>query len=114
MTTPPPILDGPELAAVLDLEYDDFEDDLDQVAAAAVALIESLVRPATIAGNTIPAPILEAAISIGSEIWQARYAAAGQPVSVDFTPAPYRMSVWITRRVHALLGPYMNPGGMVG
>jgi hypothetical protein len=48
------------------------------------------------------------------EIFQARTAAGGQPVAVDFSPGPYRLSVWLTRRVMSLLGPYLNVGGMVG
>jgi hypothetical protein len=47
-------------------------------------------------------------------MYQARTAAGGQAVAVDFSPGPYRLSVWITRRVSALLGPYLNVKGLVG
>jgi hypothetical protein len=107
------IVDGETLAAVLDLDYDEFEDELDQVAHAADDLIRSLLHPDAL-DDGIPDPIKEAGISVGTEIWQARYATGGQAVAVDFSPAPYRMSVWITRRVHALLGPYLNVRGMIG
>jgi hypothetical protein len=108
-----PIVDGQILAAVLDLDYDEFDTELDQVAHAADDLVRSLLRPNVLAQG-IPDPIKEAGISVGTEIWQARYATGGQPVAVDFSPAPYRLSVWITRRVHALLGPYIDVRGMIG
>ena len=108
------LVDGQELADVLDLDYATDDDALDQVAQAASDIVQSLIAPLVFDANARPAAVIEATLAIGSEIWQARTAAGGQAVAVDFTPGPYRMSVWMTRRVMALLGPYPNVGGLVG
>ena len=106
------LLTGEDLADALQIEYvGDTIPVLDQVAAAATDLIESQITAAAILAE--PPLCKEAALSVGSEIFQARTAAGGETVSIDFTPGP-RMSVWITRRVMALLGPYLKPGGLVG
>lgn len=107
------LIDGEALAAALDVEYDEPIDlILDQVAEAADDIVASLIT--TTAYDDAKAACKEAAISVGVEIWQARTAAGGQAVAVDMSPGPYRLSVWMTRRVQALLGPYLRPGGMVG
>jgi hypothetical protein len=106
------LLTGEELAEALQLEYDEPLDDvLDQVAEAASDLIGYLITPAALLAE--PPACKEAALSVGSEIFQARTAAGGEAVAIDFTPAP-RMSVWVTRRVMALLAPYLNMKGVVG
>jgi len=106
------LLTGEELAEALQLEYDEPLDDvLDQVAEAASDLIGYLITPAALLAE--PSACKEAALSVGSEIFQARTAAGGEAVAIDFTPAP-RMSVWVTRRVMALLAPYLNMKGVVG
>lgn len=106
------LLTGEELADALQLEYaGDAIPVLDQVADAASDLIGYLITPAALIAE--PPACKEAALSVGSEIFQARTAAGGEAVGIDFTPAP-RMSVWVTRRVMALLGPYLAVGGMVG
>jgi hypothetical protein len=107
------LVTGEELADALDLEYVDPTDGvLDQVAEASDDIIGALIT--TAAYSAEPAACKEAAIAVGVEIFQARTASGGQAVSIDFTPGPYRLSVWLTRRVMSLLGPYMDPGGMVG
>ena len=107
------LLDGQELAAALDLDYvAPMDDVLDQVAEAADDIVGSLLTTTAYAAE--PAACKEAALSVGVEIFQARTAAGGQAVATDFSPGPYRLSVWMTRRVMALLGPYLNVGGMVG
>jgi len=107
------LVDGQELAAALDLDYTAPMDDvLDQVAEAADDIVGSLLTTTAYAAE--PAACKEAALSVGVEIFQARTAAGGQAVATDFSPGPYRLSVWMTRRVMALLGPYLNVGGMVG
>lgn len=106
------LLTGEELADALQLEYEgDAIPVLDQVAEAASDLIGYLITPAALTAE--PPACKEAALSVGSEIFQARTAAGGEAVGLDFTPAP-RMSVWVTRRVMALLAPYLDVGGMVG
>jgi hypothetical protein len=114
MPHPDPIIDGEALAELLDLDYTDYEDALDQVAEAASEIVESLLRPPIAHAPNKPAAVIEAALSVGAEIWQARTAAGGQPVSIDFTPGPYRLSVYITRRVSALLAPYLDTRNLVG
>ncbi len=114
MAHPDPIIDGTDLAELLELDHDDYEDALDQVAAAASDIVESLLREAVAHAVTKPPAVIEAALSVGAEIWQARTAAGGQPVSIDFTPGPYRMSVWMTRRITALLAPYSDTRTLVG
>jgi hypothetical protein len=107
------LVDGQELAAALDLDYlPPMDDVLDQVAEAADDIVGSLLTTTAYAAE--PAACKEAALSVGVEIFQARTAAGGQAVATDFSPGPYRLSVWMTRRVMALLGPYLNVGGMVG
>ena len=106
------LLTGEELADALQLEYEgDAIPVLDQVANAASDLIGYLITAAALEDEH-PA-CKEAALSVGSEIFQARTAAGGEAVAIDFTPAP-RMSVWVTRRVMALLAPYLNMRGVVG
>ena len=107
------LVTGQELADALDLDYlDPLDAVLDQVAEAADDVVGSLITAA--ADVAEPAACKEAALSVGVEMFQARTAAGGQPVATDFTPGPYRLSVWMTKRVHALLSPYMKVGGMVG
>ena len=107
------LVTGQQLADALQLDYDaPLDDVLDQVAEAADDIVGALIT--TGAYEVEPAPVKEAALAVGVEIFQARTAAGGQPVAADFSPGPYRLSVWLTRRVMSLLGPYMDPGGMVG
>ena len=106
------LLTGEELADALQLEYEgDAIPVLDQVADAASDLIGYLITAAAVIAE--PPACKEAALSVGSEIFQARTAAGGEAVAIDFTPAP-RMSVWVTRRVMALLAPYLDMKGVVG
>jgi hypothetical protein len=106
------LLTGLELADALQLEYvGDAVPVLDQVAEAASDLIGYLITATALLAE--PPACKEAALSVGSEIFQARTAAGGEAVAIDFTPAP-RMSVWVTRRVMALLAPYLDMKGVVG
>lgn len=107
------LVTGSELADALDLEYvDPIDAVLDQVAEASDDIVGALIT--TAAYSAEPAACKEAALSVGVEIFQARTAAGGQAVSIDYTPGPYRLSTWVTKRVMSLIGPYMNPSGMVG
>jgi hypothetical protein len=58
--------------------------------------------------------VLEAITMTSCDIWQARTATNGQPVGIDFTPAPYRMGRSLLSRVSGLLAPYMRIGTLVG
>jgi hypothetical protein len=107
------LVDGQELADNLDIEYDgDAVAVLDQVADAASLLIGYLIT--TVALQDEPAPCKEAAMSVAVEMFQARSSAGGEAISVDFTPGPYRLSVWLTRRVMGVLAPYLDMRGVVG
>ena len=106
------LVTGEELAAALDLDYDPPTEPYDQVAEAADDIVASLLTDA--AYELEPPACKEAALAVAVEIFQARTAAGGQAVATDFSPGPYRLSVWMTRRVMSLLGPYMNVTGMIG
>ena len=107
------LVTGQDLADALDLDYDaPIDDVLDQIAEAADDIVGSLITAAAYSGE--PAACKEAALSVGVEIFQARTAAGGQAVATDFSPGPYRLSLWLTKRVMALLAPYLKIGGMVG
>jgi hypothetical protein len=106
------LVTGEELATALDLDYDPPEEPYDQVAAAADDIVASLLTDA--AYELEPPACKEAALAVAVEIFQARTAAGGQAVATDFSPGPYRLSVWMTRRVMSLLGPYMDIKGMIG
>ena len=107
------LLTGAELAENLDIAY--VAPDaaiLDSVALAASDLIGYLITTTALA--TEPAACKQAAMSVGVEIFQARTSAGGEAISVDFTPGPYRLSVWLTKRVMALLTPYLDMKTQVG
>lgn len=106
------LVTGEDLAVALDLDYDPPQEPYDQVAEAADDIVAALIT--TGAYELEPAACKEAALAVAVEIFQARTAAGGQAVATDFSPGPYRLSVWLTRRVMALLGPYLNVGGMIG
>jgi len=107
------LVDGQELADNLDIEYSgDAIPVLDQVADAASLLIGYLITPAALTAES--SPVKEAAMSVAVEMFQARSSAGGEAVSVDFTPGPYRLSVWLTLRVMGVLAPYLDMKGVVG
>lgn len=104
------LVTGQELADVLGLTYT--ADPFDQVAGTADEIVGRLLTPQAYGAEPIPAK--EAALHVAVECFQARYSAGGQSVANDFQPGPYRLSSAMTRRVMALLGPYLDPRGMVG
>ena len=107
------LVTGQELANNLDIAYVSPDDAvLDQVSAAASDLIGFLITPASVIAE--PPACKEAAMSVAVEIFQASTAAGGESVSMDFTPGPYRLSAWITKRVMALLTPYLDMKTQVG
>jgi hypothetical protein len=106
------LVTGEDLAEVLDLVYADAPATFDQVADAADDIVASLI---TVAAYILEPPACrEAAISVAVEAFQARTASGGQAVATDFSPGPYRLSIWMTRRVMALLAPYLDVKGMIG
>jgi hypothetical protein len=106
------LVTGAELAEVLDLDYEPGDEPFDQLAQAARDIVGSIITSAALAAA--PPACREAALSVAMEMYQARTAAGGQAVSVDFTAGPYRLSLWITKRVQAILAPYLNVRGMIG
>ena len=107
------LVTGEQLADNLDIEYDGAAvDTLDQVADAASLLIGYLITPPALEDE--PSPCKEAAMSVAVEMFQARSSAGGEAISVDFTPGPYRLSVWLTRRVSQVIAPYADMKTFVG
>ena len=107
------LVTGEELADNLDIEYDGAAvATLDQVADAASLLIGYLITATAL--DDEPSPCKEAAMSVAVEMFQARSSAGGEAVSMDFTPGPYRLSVWLTRRVMGVIAPYLDMEGVVG
>ena len=107
------LVTGALLAENLDIDY--VAPDaaiLDQVAEAASDLIGYLITDQAVIDE--PSACKEAAMSVAVEMFQARTSAGGEAVSVDFTPGPYRLSVWVTRRVMGILAPYLDMKGVVG
>lgn len=104
------LVTGQDIADAIDLAYPD--PILDQVAEAASAIVAGMLTPAAVA--TEPAACKEAALAVAVDLFQARTAAGGQAVATDFSPGPYRLSVWLTKRVHSLVMPYANVRGMIG
>jgi len=107
---------GEELAAALLLPYDEQTGDtvIDQVAEAADAILESLLTVDDTIDHGTHAWCKEAALGVATEMYQARTAVGGQPVSFDFQPGAYRLSVWVTRRVQGVVGQCWDVGGMIG
>lgn len=105
---------GEDLAATLGLDddYDADPDPFDQVAGAVDTLLNNLLVEPLLGVDAYPQR--EAALGIAVDLWQARTAAGGESVALDFTPGPYRVSSAILKRYYALLMPYMNVSGMVG
>ena len=106
------LVTGAELAEVLDLDYMPGDEPFDQLAQAARDIVGSIITSAAL--TAAPPACREAALSVAMEMYQARTAAGGQAVSVDFTAGPYRLSLWITKRVQAILAPYLDVRGMIG
>jgi hypothetical protein len=105
------LVDGSTLAGALDLTYPEGGGDFDPVAAAADAIVSGLLTDED--HDDHPA-CTEAALAVALEMYQARTATGGQPVSIDFQPSPYRLSVWLTRRVAALTAAHADVRGWVG
>jgi len=106
------LIDGEGLAVALDLTYPEGGDAVfDAVAAAADAVLSGLL---TTGDHSEHPACVEAATSEAVELYQARTATGGQAVATDWTPGPYRLSVWLTRRVSSLTAACTDVGGMVG
>lgn len=102
---------GQDVADVLGLTYATDGAGFDQVASAADAVMTGLL---TNVDHSQHPQCVAATLAVASEMYQARTAVGGQPVATDFTPGPYRLSVWLTRRVSALTAGCQDVTGMVG
>lgn len=102
---------GQDVADVLGLTYATDATGFDQAAGAADAVMTGLLSNVD---HSQHPQCVEATLSVASEMYQARTAVGGQPVALDFAPGPYRLSVWLTRRVASLVGGCMDVRGMVG
>jgi hypothetical protein len=105
------LVTGEDLAAVLDLTYAGDAATFDQVAGAADAIMTGLLSNTD---HTSHPHCREAALSVASELYTARTAMGGSPVATDFTPGPYRLSAWLTKRVQSVAGRCWDVGGWVG
>ena len=107
---------GQQLADTLGLsdDYDVDPDPFDQVAGAVDDLLHELLTKESQHSHGDHYPEKEAALGIAVDLWQARTAAGGESVALDFTPGPYRVSSAIIKRYSALLAPYMKMTGWVG
>jgi len=107
-TTTGVLVTGDQLAQALG--YPQTNDELDAAAAAACLTLEPLLPT--------PTPVNEATqqagLVIAVDIWQARTAAAGQPIGLDFQPGPYQMGRSLTTRVSGLIAPYRAVGTLAG
>lgn len=112
------LIDGQELADALQVSYALNTATLDQVASAADHTLTELLTATEADGTPIDHGThdwcKEAAVSVATEMYQARNAVGGQPVGLDFTPGPYRLSAWMTRRVQSVVGSCWAVRGMVG
>ena len=102
------LVTGDQLAQALG--YPQTNDELQAAAAAACLTLEPLLPT--------PTPVNEATqqagLVIAVDIWQARTAAAGQPIGLDFQPGPYQMGRSLTTRVSGLIAPYRAVGTLAG
>lgn len=106
------LVTGTALAAALDLTYSTDTATFDQVADAADELMVSLLQPSI--DHSAHSTCKEAALAVAAEMYTARTAVGGSPMSADFTPGAYRLSVWLTRRVQTVVGRCWNMAGWVG
>ena len=98
------LVTGTQLAQALG--YPQTNDELDAAAAAACLTLEPLLPTPT----PVNAATQQAGLVIAVDIWQARTAAAGQPIGLDFQPGPYQMGRSLTTRVSGLIAPYRAVG----
>jgi hypothetical protein len=112
------LVSGTALAAALDLTYATDTATFDQVADATDEWLVSLLSTTDADGVAIDhsthSTCKEAAIAIAAEIYTARTAVGGSPMSADFTPGAYRLSVWPVKRVQGIVGRCFAMGGWVG
>lgn len=62
--------------------------------------------------TTVP-EVREASMAIAVDIWMQRMGTTGQQ-GVDFAPQPYKLGRAMLQRVIGLLGPHIDPKGLVG
>jgi len=58
--------------------------------------------------------VINAALMLSVEIWQARTATLSGSNAVDFQPSPYRMSAQLLAKVRGLIAHALDPRSMVG
>jgi hypothetical protein len=56
----------------------------------------------------------QGALEVAVNMWQSSKSAGSQPVSADFTPAPYALGPSLIRRVSGVIAPCRDVAGMVG
>lgn len=107
-----PLVTADELAATLGMPVPTTNADVASVAAAADTFLTPYLTPGV--DHTTHDADRRAALEIAVNMYQSAKSAGGQPVSVDFTPAPYQMGASLMRRVSGIIAPCRDVAGMVG
>lgn len=58
--------------------------------------------------------VINAALMVSVEIWQARTATLSGSNAVDFQPSPYRMSAQLLAKIRGMIAHALDPRSMVG
>jgi hypothetical protein len=85
---------------------------IQQLIDAVTDLIESYVTPESFEAE--PPAMKEAAVSLVCDAFQARTAAGGQAVGVDYQTSPWRFGRSFMQKAYGLLAPYLDVESMIG
>ena len=72
------------------------------------------VAPETYTNWTTDDAVINAALMVSVEIWQARTATLSGSNAVDFQPSPYRMSAQLLAKIRGMIAHALDPRSMVG
>jgi hypothetical protein len=109
---PAPLVTADELAAVLGMPVPSTNTDVAASADAANGWLAHFLTP--LPDHSTHEWCKRAALEVSVSMYQSPRSAGGQPVNIDFQPAPYAMGASMIRRVSGLVGPCRDVNGMVG
>jgi hypothetical protein len=72
------------------------------------------VRADTYTDWTSDDAVINAALMVSVEIWQARTATLSGSNAVDFQPSPYRMSAQLLAKIRGMIAHALDPRSMIG